>query len=99
MIMDYLAVKDLKTPRMVRERLREEGELLLLNNGKPMALLLHVDQDDDPQTLLDAVKDARSRLALSRIREAARRSGAASLSAEQVEREIRAARAERRKAR
>jgi hypothetical protein len=98
-VMNYIAVKDLKAPRMVRERLREEGELLLMNNGKPMALLLDVGQQDDPQTMLDAVRDARSRMALSRVREAARRSGAAGLSANQIEREINQARAERRKAR
>ena len=97
--MNFLAVKDLKTPRIVRERLRKEGELLLMNNGKPMALLLDVDQQDDPQAMLDAVRDARSRLALSRVREAARRSGVAGMSLDDIEREIRQARAERRKSR
>ena len=97
--MNYLAVKDLKTPRLVRERLRKEGELLLMNNGKPMALLLDVTQQDDPQALLDAVRDARSRLALSRIREMARRSGAADMSMNEIEQEIKLVRADRRKSR
>lgn len=97
--MNFLAVKDLKTPRIIRERLRKEGELLLMNNGKPMALLLDVDQQDDPQAILDAVRDARSRIALSRVREAARRSGAAGMSMDEIEQEIRQARADRRKSR
>lgn len=97
--MNYLAVKDLKTPRLVRERLRREGELLLMNNGKPMALLLDVDQQSDPQAMLDAVRDARSRLALSRVRDAARRSGAAEMSPARIEQEIRQVRSNRRKPR
>ena len=97
--MNYLAVKDLKTPRLVRERLRQEGELLLMNNGKPMALLLDVDPQEDPQVMLDAVRDARSRLALTRVRESARRSGTANLSMEAIDQEIKKARADRRKSR
>lgn len=97
--MNYLAVKDLKAPRLVRERLREEGELLLMNNGKPMALLLDVNQQDDPQTMLDAVRDARTRLALSRVRDAARRAGTADMSADEIERQIKLVRAERRRTR
>lgn len=97
--MNFIAVKDLKAPRGVRERLRNEGELLLMNNGKPMALLLDVGQQDDPQLMLDAVRDARSRMALSRIREAARRRGTAGMSLESIEKEIKLARADRRKTR
>ncbi|MFH1476624.1 MAG: hypothetical protein ABIH24_03910 [Verrucomicrobiota bacterium] len=97
--MNYLAVKDLKTPRLVRERLRKEGELLLMNNGKPMALLLNMDQQNDPQAMLDAVRDARSRLALSRVRAAARDSGAAGMSMAGIEQEIRLVRTNRRKSR
>jgi hypothetical protein len=66
--MNFIAVKDLKKPRSVREMLRKEGELLLLNNGRPMAILLDVGEHADPQAMLDAVRDARSRQALCRIR-------------------------------
>jgi hypothetical protein len=96
--MNFIAVKDLKKPRSVRELLRREGELLLMNNGRPMAILLDVDEKADPQDMLDAVRDARSRLALSRVREAARRSGAARLSMAQIDEEVRQARKARRKA-
>ena len=56
--MDYIAVKDLKRPRFVREKLHDEGELLLMNNGRPMAILLDVDEQSDPHVLIDAVRDA-----------------------------------------
>ncbi len=94
--MNFIAVKDLKKPRAVGEMLRREGELLLMNNGRPMAILINVEDQADPQIMLDAVRDARSRVALSRIRVAARRGGAADMPMAEIEREIQATRRERR---
>ena len=94
--MNFLAVKDLKSPRKLRERLELEDEILLTNNGKPMAILLHLAPTDDPEEFALAARDARSRLALSRIREAARRSGADRLDAKAIDRLIAQTRAERR---
>lgn len=93
--MNFIAVKDLKTPRKVRASLQREGELLLMNNGKPMALLLDIGPDDDALALVESAREARSRLALSRVREAARQSGAAAMTSEEIDREIAQARAER----
>lgn len=95
--MDYIAVNELKRPRVVRERLAASEEMLLTNNGRPMAVLLYVDDEDDPEDVLTAARDARSRIALRRIRERARQTGAAKLSAAEIEQEIAAARRERRK--
>ncbi len=94
--MNFIAVKDLKTPRKVRARLRSEGELLLMNNGKPMALMLDIGPEDDALALIQSTREARSRLALSRVREAARQSGAAALTPAEIEQEISQARAARR---
>ena len=95
--MNCIAVKDLKTPRVLRARLEREAELLLLNNGKPMAVLLHVGPAEDPETMLGCVREARARLALSRIRESARRRGAARLGMAAINAEIRAVRAARKR--
>lgn len=94
--MNLIAVKDLKAPKVLRERLQREGELLLTSDGKPMAVLVNVAPTDDPGAVISAVHQARSRIALSRVRETARRSGAARLTAEQIEREIAATRVTRR---
>ncbi|MBM3859337.1 MAG: hypothetical protein FJ395_06770 [Verrucomicrobia bacterium] len=94
--MNLIAVKDLKAPKALRERLQREGELLLTSDGKPMAVLVNVAPTDDPGTVISAVRQARSRIALSHVRETARRSGAAGLTAEQIEREIAGTRAARR---
>jgi hypothetical protein len=94
--MDYIAVNELKRPRAVRERLAASEEMLLTNNGRPMAVLLYIDEEDDPEDVLMAARDARSQIALRRIRERARRTGAAKLSAGEIDAEIAAARRERR---
>ena len=93
--MNYLAVKDLKAPRYVRETLGKYGEVMVMNNGRPMALMLDIGSDEDPSELLEAVHEARGRLALSRIREAARRKGSPKMSLAAINAEIMAARRER----
>ena len=71
-----------------KAKLRSEKELLLTSDGRPVALLLNINPDEDPSILARAVRDSRSRIALSRIREAAAQSGAARMTATQIEREI-----------
>jgi antitoxin (DNA-binding transcriptional repressor) of toxin-antitoxin stability system len=90
--MKLIAIKDLKQPRQLKQRLLAEKELLLTSDGKPVAILVSVDGTEDPETVLRAIRDSRSRLALSRIREAASSTGASGLSLADIHREIAAAR-------
>jgi hypothetical protein len=94
--MNYLAIKDLKSPCRVRETLAEYGSAWVTNNGKPMALLIDLEEGETPEQLCAAVRAARARSALSSLREAARRNGSATLSPAGIEVEIRAARAKSR---
>ena len=94
--MDFIAVKDLKSTRQVRTRLQREGELLLMNNGKPMALMLDIGPDEDVLALLESTREARGRLALRRVRDAARESGAAGMTLAEINHEIGQTRAARR---
>jgi antitoxin (DNA-binding transcriptional repressor) of toxin-antitoxin stability system len=94
--MNLIAIKDLKQPRRLKERLRDEQELLLTSDGRPVAVLVHVDPADDPEAVIQSIRDARSRLALSRVREAAARSGASRLTLADINREVAAVRAKRR---
>jgi antitoxin (DNA-binding transcriptional repressor) of toxin-antitoxin stability system len=87
-----IAIQDLKQPRQLKERLRAEQELLLTSDGRPVAVLVNVDPSEDPETIIRSIRDARSRLALSRVREAAARSGSARLSLVEINREIAATR-------
>jgi len=90
--MNLVAIKDLKQPRVLKQRLRAEKELLLTSDGRPVAVLVNVGAGDDPEALIQSVRDSRSRLALSRVRESARRAGTDRLTLEQINREISAAR-------
>ena len=97
--MKLIAIQDLKQPRRLKERLLAEKELLLTSDGRPVAVLVNVDASEDPETMIQSIRDSRSRLALSRVREAAVRSGAARLSLAEINREITATRKARRTAR
>jgi len=97
--MKLIAIQDLKQPRQLKQRLLAEKELLLTSDGRPVAVLVNVDASEDPETLIQSIRDARSRLALSRVREAAARSGAARASLAEINREIAATRMARRAAR
>ena len=44
--MNYMAVKDLKKTRSLRERLAKEGELILTKDGKPFALLVGIQPEN-----------------------------------------------------
>ena len=98
-IMKLIAIQDLKRPRRLKERLLAEKELLLTSDGRPVAVLVNVDASEDPETMIQSIRDSRSRLALSRVREQAARSGAARLSLAEINREIAATRKVRRAAR
>ena len=91
-MMKLIAIQDLKKPRQLKERLRAERELLLTSDGRPVAVLVNVDPSEDPETILQSIRDTRSRLALSRVREAAARGGSAGLSLAEINREIAATR-------
>jgi antitoxin (DNA-binding transcriptional repressor) of toxin-antitoxin stability system len=90
--MKLIALQDLKQPRRLKERLRAERELLLTSDGGPVAVLVNVDPSEDPETIIQSIRDARSGLALSRVREAAARSGSARLSLGEINRQIAATR-------
>jgi hypothetical protein len=91
-MMDYIAVNELKRPRLVRERLAASEEMILTSNGRPMAVMMYVDEEDDPEDVLQAAREARSAIALRRIRERARRTGADKLSDQEIDGVIAAAR-------
>ena len=53
--MNYIAVKDLKNSKSLREKLEKERELILTKDGQPFALLLGVSAD----TLEDSLREVR----------------------------------------
>lgn len=65
--MKFLSTRDLRNrPGYVRELARQD-DLVLTANGKPIAMLLGVEEDQLEETAR-AIRQARAQLALSRMR-------------------------------
>ena len=52
-IMGYLAVKDLKKTRFLRERLEKERELILTKDGQPFALIIGIAPENVERSLAE----------------------------------------------
>jgi prevent-host-death family protein len=94
--MAYVSIRDMRVkPREVWDRLKREREVVVTSNGRPIAVLASV--DGDPVEVLRSFRAARAQSALTRLRSAAAAAGAARLSADEIEEEIRAVRQDRRR--
>jgi len=93
--MEFITVRDLRIRSAeIWERLRQQGELVLTNTGKRIAIL----SDGEPDTVEDVLaqlRRARAQAAVSRMRQSAASTGLDRTSLDQVNAEIAAARSAR----
>lgn len=89
--MSYIAVKDLKRPRELRETLEREREVIVTKDGRPFALMLGVEAEDADETL----REVRRALFSSAVLRARRRAREHTLSLAEVDAEIKDARKSR----
>ncbi len=68
--MSYMAIKDLKKTRSLREKLEKERELILTKDGQPFALIVGISPDAVEQSL-DEVRRAMFSTAVMRARQRA----------------------------
>ena len=93
--MEFITVRDLRTrPGQIWDKLREQRDLILTSNGRPIAVLSHIEEGGVEETLA-SLRRARAQAALSRLRADAAAQGLDRLSADEIEAEIATARAER----
>lgn len=93
----YLALRELRnTPGTLWQKLRGGATVAIVAEGEPRALVLGL-EDTDLAEALRLLERLRAQLAVSRLRAQASEAGAASLSAAEADREIRAARRGRRR--
>ena len=86
--MEFVTIRDLRLkPAEVRDKLRQQRELILTSNGRPVAVIAGVGENDVEETVA-ALRRARAQAAVSRLRRAAAERGADKLSAAEVEAEI-----------
>ena len=66
--MGYIAVKDLKNTRSLREKLEKERELILTKDGQPFALIIGISADN-VEGSLNEVRRAMFSAAVARARQ------------------------------
>ena len=92
--MKFVSTRDLRNrPGFVRELARKE-DIVLTANGKPVALLLGLEDDDFEETA-QAIRQARAQRALSRMRRQAESKGLSDMSLSRINAEVRAVRSKR----
>ncbi|MDA3955251.1 type II toxin-antitoxin system Phd/YefM family antitoxin [Oceanispirochaeta sp.] len=86
--MKFVTVRDIRTtPAKIWKSLPEEQELILTNNGKPIALITPLGENDLEQTLT-AVRTARAQSAIQQMQLSSIRNNLSQLSIEEIEAEI-----------
>lgn len=94
--MEFVTIRDLRLkPGEVWDKLRQQRDLILTSNGRPVAVIVGVGEDDVEETMA-ALRRARAQAAVSRLRRAAAEQGINKLSAAEIESEIAQARQARR---
>jgi prevent-host-death family protein len=93
--MEFVSIRDLRLrPTEVWDKLRQQREIVLTSNGRPVAVIAGVREDDVEETVA-ALRQARAQAAVSRLRRAATEQGTARLSEADIEAEIAQARQQR----
>ena len=93
-IMQFVTVRDFRSsPKVVWDKLSSDEEIVVTNNGKPMALLLNIPEGNFEETLA-SVRQAKLTRDFTRMREETAERGF--LSDEEIEAEIQAYRREKR---
>ncbi len=86
--MKFVTVRDFRTsPAQIWKQLPEEQEMVITNNGKPIALLTPL-SDANIEDTLKAVRKARALNSVKRMQEVSMRNGNSLLSDEEIQNEI-----------
>jgi len=91
--MEFMTVRDFRSKTAdIWNKLKNDGKIVLTNNGKPMALMINIG-DQDFESVLDSVNQAEFARSVNNMRSVAAADGY--MTEDEIETEIRAARAER----
>jgi len=95
--MKFIASRELRiNPGAVWKRLREEKDLVITSNGKPVAMLTSA-EEDNLEEILATLRQGRAQAAVAHLQQAAVARGLDTLTDEAIEDVIRKTRRERRK--
>jgi hypothetical protein len=97
--MKFITIRDLRSnTAAIRKDLMSEREIVLTANGRPFAVMTRVEPETLEEELL-AIRRARARLAVERIRTKAKAAGLDRMNMDEVDAVIAEARRQRRAAR
>ena len=95
--MKFISVRDFRTSSAsIWKALPEEQEMVITNNGKPVALLTPL-SDDNLEETLSAIRRAKAINALKLIQQQSTKNGTNKMSLEEINYEIKMSRKERTK--
>jgi antitoxin (DNA-binding transcriptional repressor) of toxin-antitoxin stability system len=90
--MKFVTVRDIRTsPATIWKQLPKEQEMIITNNGKPIALLTPL-SDTDLEGTLKAIRRARAQQALTALQEESSQAGRSTMSLEEINAEIQSTR-------
>lgn len=94
-MMRYISICDLRNhPGLIQRSVAEES-VTLTSDGRPFALVIGLEDSEDPGELERLIRQARAQRAISRIRSRAQAAGLDQPTPDDIDKEIRLARAER----
>jgi hypothetical protein len=94
--MEFIPYRVLRNePTALRQKLEDEGELVVTVDGKPFAVMIDLAGSEDMDDILLMVSRLRAQMAARAIRSQARRDGLDKMSDEQINKVIQKTRAER----
>ena len=86
--MKFITVRDLRTtPARIWKELPEEQEMIITNNGKPIALLTPV-SDRNMEETISAIRQARAITAVQKIQLSSLRKGTNNITQDEIDAEI-----------
>ena len=93
--MKFISVRDLRTsPAQVWKALPEEKEMVITNNGRPIALLTPI-SDENLEETIAAMRRARASSAIENMQLHSMKTGRNRMTGEEIEEEIRKSRKDR----
>ena len=90
--MKFITVRDLRTsPAKIWKELSEKQEMVITNNGKPIALLISIN-DSNLEETLSSIRQARAMNAVKLMQQISIKKGNDKMTIDEIEEEIRNAR-------
>ena len=92
--MNFYSIRDLRSEtKNICDKVRQSGEVVITNNGKPSVLMLDISEDNFDE-VVRAIRQAKAMIAFNSMKAVAAANGY--MSESDIEEEIKAARSERR---